>query len=1098
MKRISKYFNKQFLFSPVLLLILLEFVIFLTNYKPGAYLIGWDNIMPEFDFLLNLKRTLFSIWQEYRGLGLLDGLAHSANLVHTLYIGFLSLFLPDSMLRFAYIHLTHLIGGIAFFYLAQLFLKNTKASFIGALFYMLNLGVIQMYFAPLEVFATHFAALPVMIIFLYKSLLHPSRRNFIYLFFASLLTTPQGFVPTVFLSYLVLVTAVCGIFLLKYKNLKQIFLVGIVLFASNAFWLVPYLYSGIKTSTVIQETRINQFASEEIFYRNKADGDLSSVLSLKGFMLDTIEYNPQKNQDVFFMNIWRDHYRSIPFTATYLIILLVAFYGVYRALKEKRILFYPFLVSGFFAFFFLANDTILLSQLNTFIRAVFPVIGEAFRFPFTKFITLFAFCFAIFVALGIDSILKMYSKYTKHIVTGIFSLLLFLSYPVFLGNFTSPLLRLPIPPSYFQLFSYMKTLPEDRRVVIAPLYTFWNWQYRNWGHRGSGFLWYGIRQPITERAFDPWSEYDEQLYNEVSYALNAQDNSLFEKTLLKYDVSYILLDQSMRNTLASQPINYDNLKRFLNASPAVKSKKQFGELTLYSLKAQLGFIYSLPTNTQTTANYYKHELEDVLIQNGNYVQTTTSPDTIQLFPSLATEKLQKDLEFEVMDNTSSFTITSKTKFPNILSNYEVRLPSLFEKEFLIPVSIAVTPGVVTLYPAYPTVNINNGQYTFYEDPIVLTPKSVKRPAKITFLDIAHTINAPFTEKSYLQNKNINAIKLDDGVRQEILYVDTTKIKKQPIVFPLPESALQNISVTIDKDTNPLSSKNVIADQKYSIAKIDTTIHPFEKEFGSSIFTAEKDGVHFAVRSSAKKLVFYKDNLFHQASYLLFVNSDYKNGLPVNFYLDNPFAKRAEVETLLAKDKNENFIVIPKTENFFKGYGFHFTVKSVGKELAQATIQKISLYPFPAQTLKGMSLVKTGAIINSGEKTPLSYVKANPTLYTVMQPPQNGYLVLSQAYDPAWRAYFVNCELSNVNCFFAKTFSFLFGKELKNHVLIDNWANGWEITNSKQQTANSISIIYLPQYFGFLGLLITGLTPILFVLLSVFKLKLVDREKPNSL
>src|SRR3972149_9988357 len=107
-----KKLNPKFLFPGTIILI--EVILFFANFKPGTYLIGWDNIMPEFNLKLNFTRSIFSIWQEYRGLGVLDGLAHSANLMHTVYIWLLSIFLPDSMLRYVYTHLTHLIGGVAF------------------------------------------------------------------------------------------------------------------------------------------------------------------------------------------------------------------------------------------------------------------------------------------------------------------------------------------------------------------------------------------------------------------------------------------------------------------------------------------------------------------------------------------------------------------------------------------------------------------------------------------------------------------------------------------------------------------------------------------------------------------------------------------------------------------------------------------------------------------------------------------------------------------------------------------------------------------------------------------------------------------------
>src|SRR3989344_1516693 len=172
----------------IIALVLLEILLFFTNYRPHTYLIGWDNVMPEFNIWLNLQRSIFGVWQDYRGLGVLDGMAQTANLFHTIYIFLLSLILPQELLRYTFIMLTHLAGGIGFFLLACYLFKDelTKPNrkilaFAGALFYMFNLGVIQMFFAPLEVFVIHFAALPWLALFITKALRKPSAKNLLIL-----------------------------------------------------------------------------------------------------------------------------------------------------------------------------------------------------------------------------------------------------------------------------------------------------------------------------------------------------------------------------------------------------------------------------------------------------------------------------------------------------------------------------------------------------------------------------------------------------------------------------------------------------------------------------------------------------------------------------------------------------------------------------------------------------------------------------------------------------------------------------------------------------------------------------------------------------
>ena len=154
-KRLKRYL-------PLFLILLFEIILFSLNYQKGTWLIGWDNLLPELNFSTNFKRSLFAIWQEYRGLGLLDGMAHAANLPHTLFLWLLHFFVPLNFLRYFFIFLMHFIGGVGIYLLLErILLKNQPrkrlVSFLGSLFYLLNVATIQMFYAPLEVFVIHFA-----------------------------------------------------------------------------------------------------------------------------------------------------------------------------------------------------------------------------------------------------------------------------------------------------------------------------------------------------------------------------------------------------------------------------------------------------------------------------------------------------------------------------------------------------------------------------------------------------------------------------------------------------------------------------------------------------------------------------------------------------------------------------------------------------------------------------------------------------------------------------------------------------------------------------------------------------------------------------
>jgi hypothetical protein len=82
------------------------------------------------------------------------------------------------------------------------------------------------------------------------------------------------------------------------------------------------------------------------------------------------------------------------------------------------------------------------------------------------------------------------------------------------------------------------------------------------------------------------------------------------------------------------------------------------------------------------------------------------------------------------------------------------------------------------------------------------------------------------------------------------------------------------------------------------------------------------------------------------------------------------------------------------------------------------------------------------------------------------------LTLSQSYHDGWLAYYFPTSPK----FLSKFFPFLGGEKLEEHVLVNNWANGWEITppqsppsqGGEEKGGYSIIIIFWPQYLQYIG------------------------------
>jgi hypothetical protein len=71
------------------------------------------------------------------------------------------------------------------------------------------------------------------------------------------------------------------------------------------------------------------------------------------------------------------------------------------------------------------------------------------------------------------------------------------------------------------------------------------------------------------------------------------------------------------------------------------------------------------------------------------------------------------------------------------------------------------------------------------------------------------------------------------------------------------------------------------------------------------------------------------------------------------------------------------------------------------------------------------------------------------------------LIFAETFENGWQAY----EIKNKNWLTA-SLPFLFGKKIKEHVLVNNWENGWILENTNQKI--EFTVIFWPQYLEYLG------------------------------
>ncbi|MDO8452492.1 MAG: hypothetical protein Q7S79_01950 [bacterium] len=959
--------------SPVVFVLAgLELILFITNYTPGTYLIGWDSLHPEFNYLANFKRQLFSVWQEYRGLGLLDGMAHAANLPHTALAFLLDIILPQSLVRYVLVLSLHLFGGIGAYQLIRKILKTNVVNFaalIGAIFYMFNIATIQMFYTPFEVFVFHFAFLPWLAYFLIRFLFDKNSKSLIWLTVLSLLALPQAFVPQVFMVYLALVGSISLVSLFsKTRSIRRVLVVLAVIIGINSIWMLPYVYSLRHNPQVIINSKINQMSSEDTYLRNQVRGSIRDVFTLQGSMLDIVEFNNSGGSE-FIMETWRAHLKNPFFRVISSVLTIFAVLGLLLSIIKRSLYSVPFAGSLLLSLFFLGSDIVGISTLNNYIRGLVPVLGEALRFPFTKFSILLSLSLSIFLAIFLEN-LKSISFLNKKISTVLLSILIlvslaFYSLPAFKGNFFFRSLRVNVPGEYFQTMDYFKDKDDSGRIATLPQPNFWSWRYHNNGYRGSGFLWMGVPQPTLDRAFDPWSEKNEGYYWELSYALYSKNPILFENVLEKYGVKWLVVDQNVVSHTSPKSLYFDEFHALLLSMPTVVKRETFGNIEVYEYEKLVSSQgISQVNNIPSVGPSYPLSYQDTAFRDVGAYSTRKDSNYFYPFRSLFTNKKQQDLDFEVRVEADKIVFSKK-----------------------------VGPDFDRYYLAIPELG--------YDELTSLDPKDLGAKSELS------------PEVSY------------DGEVVEVSIPKTTTYYSAEI-DPAIDTGIQK----------SFACAKVYSDKaEYSVYNLN-----------------DKSYINFSAADGNNcNVSYWIPTLSYRWGYLFTFEARHLSGKNLLFWLENVNTRKPDIETYLdaSREFKTFYFTQPPMELDGYGYSLHFDNISIGRHATANDLGKVSIYPIPYRFLTELVFKTPGRNerLEYGDK--LNVEHKYPFFYSVdLTSSQNNTLVLSQAHHDGWVAFDGT-------------------KKLDTHLLVNNWANGWEVPGGTKK----ITLLFWPQYLQFVGIAI---------------------------
>ena len=1094
------------------------FTVFLTNFSSGNFITGWDNLQTELNNGINLKRAIFSVWEEYQGLGLLPGNAHAADLPRQIMTYFLSLLSPLNLVRQINIFSMLALGTFgAYFLIKKIILEQSlqndfKKQFVtmlGAFFYLFNLSTIQTFYVPYEAFVSHFAALPWFLLFSLLFYKNPSRKNGLILTAVLFIGATANFIPTLFLVYiisLIILMTVLIFFNRNKKSLGSILKLFSITFIANAFWLLPFIYFTLTNAGVTLNAKINQMSTENVFLQNKVFGNIQDVMLLKGFWLNNVDPN-SKGQFAYMMGAWRQ-FLSVPAVEIIgILVFLVILVGVVFSIRIKKPILLAFLLLLIFSFSMLSTNIPPFSWVDVVFRKI-PLFEQAFRFPFTKFSILLSLMYSIFFAIGATNIVIRIKKANFYGLAIVFLILpIIIVSPVFSGNLFYNKEKVLIPKEYFQTFDYFKNQDPNTRIANLPQYTFWGWNYYNWGYGGSGFLWYGIKQPILDRAFDVWSRADENYYWELSNALYSQNPKTFEAVLNKYQINWLLVDKNIIDPSSPETLFYTGINSLIKQVPSIGKTASFGNIDIYkvSLKNNPKSFVFTAGHLKSANNYQWGNFDKAYLDLGNYTSPADNkqPNVNVYYPfrSLLSNKNQNNEEFKIVNETNSLAISNPLPEGK---NMVLNIPSFTQNEEIIPASVIteINPDnslTLSIFIQTPKVIIINGKIsnTVYSQnikkPILNIPANYPNTITVNINGIENfSLNYKDGPKNigsgFLSLKQDNLIVASDNTG--VLQTDTIKGN--------------DITSSLDRDDKPIAlsdiAKNSVLEVK--IPKISDGYENFEANpsqvlvnqvkncdnfnkgpFSASVINNEGGKMlQLTSQNSTACLSLYMPNLIHSLGYALFIKNTNIQGRGLHTWLLNEDEKFSSIDTYLNQRKNETAtFIIPPQEKFGRAYSLHLENISIGNDKTINDVGNIFLFPIPYNFITAIKMSPKGIALAENTQSVENFTVSHPneTYYLIKGLKGSQALILSQSYDEGWKAYQISLSNGPLK-FLQTTFPFIFASEIKNHVLVNNWENGWALDLNVDKNSE-IAIVYWPQYLEFLGFLIIAVVTLFFII-----------------
>ena len=668
-KKVISVFKKKY---GQILLILLLIVISCLSIRWGKYILSNDNYSPELNPSLSVERYLFSpAWRSYRVLGTPSD-SEQADVFRSAIFAVFEPLLPKWLLGQLFYLMSLVVGGVSTAFLTMLLLRKSrlkKYSQIGFLasgiLYSTTLWTMWLFYQNMAPYVANFGFFPLLMLSAYMYIEDPTIKKASFFLISCVLFSCVCVISTLFIVDFV--AFACFVFFIIFlektkikEKLKKCVKVLSILILSQLFWILPFIHFTVSSSQNVVDSYVNKtITGSTIDLETEMENWVNSARLYNRMLYETDENVPLFSMSAEFQNY--DFYKIIGLLPAFFSVLAVIF-----AIFKKNKSLYIFAIAGFSAWFVMKVVNPPLGGVFVWMQENIPLFKQVLRWPFSKVGEVYVWSIAILGTFGIVYFVSFLSSFIKKkrikriFKIALFSIILVLplaySEYIFRGELFSKKAVVDLPNEYYSLKDYLEKNSIDERIYYAPPSNNNYFRRYKWGFSGSQFISYIIPNPIMDMSSAVGTGTGETTMMELSNAFRAYDRDRFYNLLQKYDVGYILLDESVDYTGYAFDVDQKGIDQVLSgyemvwSSDFLKLYKVNGKDTLLEETFSSDIENSLNTFIRNTKyipslNLSDIPLKDVFLKNnslfgnflydGNtfYVKPTVSYGDIIHYPA---------------------------------------------------------------------------------------------------------------------------------------------------------------------------------------------------------------------------------------------------------------------------------------------------------------------------------------------------------------------------------------------------------------------------------------------------------------------------------